>query len=743
MPPPRHKPIQCKSPLASSGNEEHDEENKVTDEEKQPADDTIILELDQEESVSDSELTDPERTPSTVSRAHQLVREGEDSESFDPERTPSTVSRAHQLVREGEDSESYDFEGTPPTVTLTQRQKSYNHNPVPPLTPMKSQGEVEDASEASTLPITDFEDPGHTPHKLDSQESLDTLNLQLPDSQESLDTLNLQLPDSQESLDDNTEDTDSTPQKPMRGCDSEADKTETIPCPSVPAASSNDQEKCESGECKGFDSEDFLGDNAEETVLTPDKPMQECPSEAVPENAKQGDDSIQVVSVKQCEIYIFKPLNNQDRRDCCDVLGISPNSEFDNVEFEGWGTDLTKSANLVCQSVLGDGNCYYNAVSWFLTGSQEHHAKIRKMVNTYIMDPMNKHKFTKVLGDESGEDYVKQNNHMQDRVWATDVQVRATAFLLQKDVYVSWADCNFELLAASGDTSDRTARGIFILHTPGHFQPIISAAKADPHQTERIVVIRRGAAELDHDSDPAPDAFGLDNDLDPGSLNPYGNTAFRANLERRVKNIERFSDIPRLPETKDKIIPEDTKAGWVFPTEDAAIKDDNDPPHIDRAKLPCDEEGYLIGYSEGSKPKSPGEFFDHVFDPEFWQTIADNTNAYHRKKKEKRTLGPKSRLHDWKEDCTTSEVKTVFGLLIAMGLVQKHNLEAYWNTTDEITTTPFFNKTMTRNRFQAIYWNLHMTASEAVDEGPESNEKHPLYKVCLFCFDRFYYHRKK
>ena len=64
------------------------------------------------------------------------------------------------------------------------------------------------------------------------------------------------------------------------------------------------------------------------------------------------------------------------------------------------------------------------------------------------------------------------------------------------------------------------------------------------------------------------------------------------------------------------------------------------------------------------------------------------------------------------------EMRKFLGLSILTGIVKKPSLVMYWST-DEIVSTPFFGKIMSRNRFAEIHRYLHFNDSEQV---PPDNE---------------------
>ena len=62
----------------------------------------------------------------------------------------------------------------------------------------------------------------------------------------------------------------------------------------------------------------------------------------------------------------------------------------------------------------------------------------------------------------------------------------------------------------------------------------------------------------------------------------------------------------------------------------------------------------------------------------------------------------------------------VFGAhLIVMGILMKNSPEQYWSR-DSILNTPLFSHYMSRNHFQNILWNLHV--SDADETNPQKGE---------------------
>ena len=81
-------------------------------------------------------------------------------------------------------------------------------------------------------------------------------------------------------------------------------------------------------------------------------------------------------------------------------------------------------------------------------------------------------------------------------------------------------------------------------------------------------------------------------------------------------------------------------------------------------------------------------------------------------------LTPRSRYSNWKP-VTLSEMEGFFGVIINMGLIQLPSLESYWSSS-WIGKVPFFGRTFQRNRFEQIFWMLHVSKDDPLQPGKKS-----------------------
>ena len=160
------------------------------------------------------------------------------------------------------------------------------------------------------------------------------------------------------------------------------------------------------------------------------------------------------------------------------------------------------------------------------------------------------------------------------------------------------------------------------------------------------------------------------------------------------------------------------------------------------------ENGEDTGHPDGLPPftgtmattvtgTAPMDYFDALLRDTIWGELAMQTNAYAEKCLSR--LGQDAaacmdspyfkqfaRLSNWKA-VTANDMQTFAAHLIVLGLVNKPELEEYWSRKT-FTSTPFFGKFMSRDRFQSILSNFHV--ADDTQNPPFSRPGHnPLAKL--------------
>ena len=73
-------------------------------------------------------------------------------------------------------------------------------------------------------------------------------------------------------------------------------------------------------------------------------------------------------------------------------------------------------------------------------------------------------------------------------------------------------------------------------------------------------------------------------------------------------------------------------------------------------------------------------------------------------------LRPRSHIAKW-EPVTATEMEGFLAIIVNMGLISMPQIQDYWSTS-WTCQLPFFNRTMTRDRFMNIFWLLHVSCEQ-------------------------------
>jgi len=122
--------------------------------------------------------------------------------------------------------------------------------------------------------------------------------------------------------------------------------------------------------------------------------------------------------------------------------------------------------------------------------------------------------------------------------------------------------------------------------------------------------------------------------------------------------------------------------------------------------------------------KEPIDFFKLMFTDNTLEYIIHQTDTYARKQIEEH---PEQNKSAW--SCPSiPEMRAFLGLTFLMGITVKPDIRSYWST-DIALETPFFSKTMSRDRFHQIMRYLHFNdPNQHVPQAGEPN-RDCLYKV--------------
>lgn len=183
-------------------------------------------------------------------------------------------------------------------------------------------------------------------------------------------------------------------------------------------------------------------------------------------------------TVKEINSYNrgFLPTNRVWRETICKVLNLVSEGSCDQrIQSSYLGTP--KSVD----TILGDGNCLFRAISKEITLSEEHHALIRKYTVDFIITSPYSPVFSALINGDTSK-YVSDSQMDENGIWGTEVEVMALATMLHTPIVIYTRRTN-------GDSSweryppvdwlekghdNLLARCVYLDHTGNHFNRVLS-----------------------------------------------------------------------------------------------------------------------------------------------------------------------------------------------------------------------------------------------------------------------------
>ena len=172
------------------------------------------------------------------------------------------------------------------------------------------------------------------------------------------------------------------------------------------------------------------------------------------------------------------------QRDKCAMLGLTyqtncrqPDHLIDEplYRYQPWETE----------AIVGDGNCLFRCLSKIITGEQDSHQQLRRIISNFIAS-----EGTTKLGwyfrqfrITPSDYFLNEKMPHLDGVWGGDIEIMAASAILQVDIYI--ANDNYlntlqeskfshqvrwSLLKGSKDTK----LAIYIKNFANHYEPVIS-----------------------------------------------------------------------------------------------------------------------------------------------------------------------------------------------------------------------------------------------------------------------------
>ncbi|XP_062602076.1 uncharacterized protein LOC134263711 [Saccostrea cucullata] len=181
-------------------------------------------------------------------------------------------------------------------------------------------------------------------------------------------------------------------------------------------------------ECGLFVEEEDIGKISQTPELSVETTVEKC----------NANDDLIFISHEQVQ-FSFCPLSVKLKKHLSHILKIpyicTENS--DNIQCSRTNIREPRSE----KNILGDGNCFFRAVSFSLTNSEDFHSAMRNAVCEHMM--RNRELFKPFLKDgvDTVENHLSSTQMLQEGTWATEVEIFATAHLLNTDIYTFSDGC--------------------------------------------------------------------------------------------------------------------------------------------------------------------------------------------------------------------------------------------------------------------------------------------------------------
>ena len=166
---------------------------------------------------------------------------------------------------------------------------------------------------------------------------------------------------------------------------------------------------------------------------------------------------------------IFQPIPTRGRKNLSTVFILCESKPV----YYGRKSELLEPRRI--HKTKEDGNCYFRAISYVLTGSEDSHGLIRHKIVNHMSNDINE-KLNDYL-KQSVNDYPRESSMNSNGTWATDAEMMATASLLGIDIVVhSKVADRMEWLRYTTSFSNERTRdfAIYLQNISEHINLVIS-----------------------------------------------------------------------------------------------------------------------------------------------------------------------------------------------------------------------------------------------------------------------------
>ena len=144
---------------------------------------------------------------------------------------------------------------------------------------------------------------------------------------------------------------------------------------------------------------------------------------------------LEVTEVKEAALVNFKPVCTEWQQEMCGRFNLTLKRKSRYSHLNPPSPISIDHEPQKTIRIRGDGNCFFRTVSHIVSGDQEEHTSVRIAIVRYLRQ--NPQVFLSVLPDSQTMDqYLLQSKMETPRSWATEVEIFATATLLNTPIWI-------------------------------------------------------------------------------------------------------------------------------------------------------------------------------------------------------------------------------------------------------------------------------------------------------------------
>ena len=151
-------------------------------------------------------------------------------------------------------------------------------------------------------------------------------------------------------------------------------------------------------------------------------------------NKEVDADDLIFTGVDEGEKVQFIPITDSTRRYVGIQFGLMDEdfNDMPNYVFGGYGIGIKPPKQVF--TVGADGNCFFRAVCFILSGTEEKHFEVRQSICDYI--EVHYRDLEPFCEDENGKIYLEKVAMRENAKWGTEIEILATAHMSGRDVIV-------------------------------------------------------------------------------------------------------------------------------------------------------------------------------------------------------------------------------------------------------------------------------------------------------------------